>query len=87
MHDTIFDRGREGVNACIIVFRRRGRQVLMVYKCNISKIKGQFLRNNFVYEVKGSALAPVLPLHRHYSHDVIVCIQCARYAPLSEPYR
>lgn len=38
----------------------------MVYKCNISKIKGQFLRNNFVYEVKGSAIAPVLPLHRHY---------------------
>lgn len=80
MHDTIFDWGREGVNACIIVFR-------MVYKCNISKIKGQFLRNNFVYEVKGSAIAPVLPLYRHYSHDVIVCIQCARYAPLSEPYR
>lgn len=43
-----------------LFFGGGGRQVLMVYKCNISKIKGQFLRNNFVYEVKGSA-SPCTP--------------------------
>lgn len=53
-HDTIFDRG--GGKCMYHCFSEEGGgQVRIVYKCNIFKIKGQFLRNNFVYEVKGSA--------------------------------
>lgn len=43
----------------------------MAYKYDISKIKEQFLRNNFVYEIKWRGqLAPVPSLHRHYSVTV-----------------
>lgn len=52
-HDTVFDRvGGKCMYHC---FSEEGGGVRMVYKCNISKIKGQFLRNDFVNEVKGSA--------------------------------
>lgn len=43
----------------------------MAYKYDISKIKEQFLRNNFVYEIKWRGqLAPAPSLHRHYSFTV-----------------
>lgn len=46
-------------------------RALMAYKYDISKIKEQFLRNNFVYEIKWRGqLAPVPSLHRHYSVTV-----------------
>lgn len=46
-------------------------RALMAYKYDISKIKEQFLRNNFVYEIKWRGqLAAVPSLHRHYSFTV-----------------